>query len=211
MITSITTNYLLVVKSIQMVKRKYPIIVMAVSLTIFSVATVFAQTAPKAPPAGSSHEQRLEQRKKERAIVLEDVDARRLEQRCKGAQTNLIAIQQEVTTVADARRKKYDTIDAKLWVTIGQLKLAGADTFDLQKYQTEYLKQVAAFNTLTKDYLQTLDDTVVINCEADPVGFKALLETNRLYLKQIREQSEVIRLYLVDTVKPEISKLGEGL
>ncbi len=63
-------------------------------------------------------------------------------------------------------------------------------------------EKTAGAKATAANYQQTLDDMVVINCKADIIGFKALLETSRIYLVQLREQSNNIRTHIVDDIKP---------
>lgn len=184
---------------------------LALSVLLLTGTLLAQATPPKSPPAGSTFEQRLAQRKAERAVQLEENDVRRLENRCRGAQSAMITLQQQLTTTFNERADKYSVIDGKIWIAIGELKLAGVDTFSLEKQLTKYQELVTTFNTTGKEYLQALDDAIVINCASDVSGFAALLETSRLYRQQARAQSEAIRVHLVDNVKPEITKLGEGL
>lgn len=186
------------------------LVVISVALSLFGVVTV-THAETKSPPAGSSFEQRLTQRKKEQNIKLEKRDQSRLEQRCVKAQTVVTTLQQQLSEPINTRHRQYQDIDAKVWIAVGQLKLAGQDTFSLEKHQTTYNKQRNQFQKLTNEYSQTLDDIVVINCEADPVGFLALVQTARNYLKQIRQQSDIMRTTTVDNIKPELSNLGAKL
>lgn len=188
----------------------YRIIVVGLVLAIVGTANI-ATADTKSPPAGSTFAQRLAQRKKEQNIKLEKRDQARIEQRCVSAQTAITSLQQQLSEPINTRHKQYKNIDAKVWIAVGQLKLAGQDTFTLEKHQISYNKQRAQFEKLTTEYVQTLDDAVVINCKADPAGFKALIETARSYLDQIRAQSDAIRTTTVNNVKPELNNMGARL
>lgn len=182
--------------------------VIAVTITVLAAlaGNVIVQAATPAPPApGGTFAQRLAQRKKEQSIKLEKRDKDRLESRCVKSQNAIREIQQQAGPILDNRTKVYQRIDAKLWVTIGELKLAEKDTFNLEKQRAQLAAQAKVFQTAGGYYLQTLDDLTVINCQADPIGFKALVETARAYHKQIRTQSAGIRKYVLDTIKPNIA------
>jgi hypothetical protein len=102
----------------------------------------------------------------------------------------------------DKRTQVYGSIDAKLWIVTGQLKLAKQDTFQLEKQRLTLLDKTNNFQTLATNYKQTLDDSLVINCQADPNGFKALVDTARIYHDQLRAQSTDSHDYIVNTIKP---------
>ncbi len=194
----------------QMKQIAYRIVVVGLVLAVIGTGNI-ATADTKSPPAGSTFEQRLAQRKKEQNIKLEKRDQARIEQRCVSAQTAITSLQQQLSEPINTRHKQYKNIDAKVWIAVGQLKLAGQDTFTLEKHQISYNKQRVQFEKLTAEYVQTLDDAVVINCKADPVGFVSLIETARSYLDQIRTQSEAIRTTTVNNVKPELNNMGAKL
>jgi len=183
----------------------------ASAAVLTGVGVAVAQTPPAAPPPGGTFAQRLEQRKRERNVQMIEKDQKRLAQRCVAIQGDVREIQQKATPIVNNRAKVYQRIDAKLWVTIGQLKLADRDTFDLEKERGGFTERAAAFQVTAANYLQTLDDMIVINCQADIVGFKALLDTARLYQGQVRTQSADIRSYVIDTIKPTLADHATAL
>ncbi len=173
---------------------------------VFLSAPLQAATPPANPPAGGSFAQRLTQRKAERGIKLDEKDEKRFAQRCVVVQGKIRTIYQSATTSINDRNNSYQQVDAKLWVIIGQLKLAGQDTFQLEKQRGTFVKQINDFQTTGANFTQTLDDLQVINCEADVVGFKALLDTARLYYAQVIDKSNAINNYVVNDIK---ATLGE--
>lgn len=158
-----------------------------------------------------SFEQRLAQRKEERKIVLNENDSKRLGTQCVTGQAGIRKLQQETTALSQERVTTYRKIDAKLWVAVGRLKLAGSDTFKLEKSRSDLAQRVAQFQTTLATYQQTLDDVVVVNCKADVVGFKALLETARLYYAQLRSQSAAINASVVNDIKPTLAEYAADL
>jgi hypothetical protein len=184
-------------------------IIAALTITLLAISltttAALAATSPAPAPAGSSFDQRLVQRKAEQTITLSDNDQKRLITACTTAQSKIrlheTAIASKITTFGAT----YQRIDARLWAITGQLKLANQDTFKLEKDRLDLVSKIASFQATASSYQQTLDDATVVNCQADPTGFKALLETNRFYLKQLRSQSSDVYNYVVNTVKPELS------
>ena len=88
---------------------------------------------------------------------------------------------------------------------IGRLKLANRDTFQLEKQRASFAKQIADFQITTNNFTQVLDDIQVVNCKADPAGFKALVETARIYRGQIVDKSNAIRDFAVNDIKQTLS------
>ncbi|GAC1391143.1 MAG: hypothetical protein NVSMB46_02570 [Candidatus Saccharimonadales bacterium] len=175
-------------------------VMMTAPLLFTSITT--AQVDPIAPPPGSTFAQRLDQRKKERAIQLDVQTQNRLLAQCIPAQANIRLLQQKLVPMFATRIRTYQTIDAKLWVSIGQLKLANKDTYELEKRRVIFADKTNKFKQSSSDFQQSLDDLGVINCQADVPGFKALLDTARTYLGHLREQIADNRSYVVDSIKP---------
>jgi hypothetical protein len=194
-------------------KTRLALIIVLSTLLVagISIGHSIAEQAPADPPPGGTLAQRVDQRKKERAIVLDKKEQTRLVGQCVKTQSKLRSIQQSAATIADNRAKTYLHIDADLWIVIGQLKLDDKDTFNLEKNRSQLASKVAAFVSTGTKYRQALDDTVVVNCEADIVGFKAMLDTTRIYYKQWSDQAEGIRLYVVNDIKNALSEYVKEL
>lgn len=189
-------------------KKLYSLLLVSVMLAIvvvMAVPIVGAVSPPATPPAGSTVESRLAQRKAEREIKLDDKDTKRYIERCVGAQGKIRTLYQTVTKTIDDRNKAYQQVDAKLWVTIGRLKLASQDTFELEKQRSNLADKINDFQTTGSNYTQVLDDIQVLNCKADPTGFKALLDTARLYRQQVVDKSAAIHDYIVNDVKKSLA------
>lgn len=182
-----------------------------ISLLVFSISRVDAQKAPANTPAGSSIEQRVNQRKQERKIKLDETNKARIEGVCVNTQTKIRILRDQYVQVADKRSEVYRKVDARLWVLIGSLKYINKDTFKLEQQRSELLKQVKAYENSVAQFRQTLEDAADINCKADPAGFKALIETARLYNSQIRTQADSIRKYVTDQIKPTITAHADAL
>ncbi len=170
-----------------------------------------AVAMPVDAPAGGTIQQRIELRKKEKNVKLDAKELLRYKGRCKGVQNAVRDVQNKLPPIVSNRASIYKKIDAKLWITIGQLKLAEKDTFNLEKQRAELAKRVAAYDSTVAQYRQTLDDIVVMNCEADVPGFVALIQTAREYHQEVRTESADIRSYVVDTVKATLSDFSKDL
>lgn len=164
-----------------------------------------AQQPPANPPADGTLEQRVQQRKQERAVSVDQKEQSRLSSRCVKAQSELRSIQQKAASIAEDRAKTYHKIDAELWIIIGQLKLAEKETSKLEQKRSQLAQKIAAFRTTGNNYRQALDDTVLINCQADVLGFKAMLDTTRIYHKQWHELTINIKNLITNDVKTVLS------
>jgi hypothetical protein len=188
---------------------------LVVVLCVFAVSGFGSYASAAANPAntppGSSLAQRVAQRKKERKIKLDDNTKTRLQGQCVYAQGNLRTLTDSYSKSSDSRDKVYRSIDAKLWIVIGSLKLINKDTFSLEQQRLEYLKRVQAFENQSTQFQQVINDMLAMNCKADPVGFKALLETARIYNAQVRSSFIGIKSYLIDQVQQTVNQQADDL
>lgn len=182
-----------------------PVLAVLAAVLAGSISMAAADTPPAPAPAGSTLDQRVAQRKAERGTALSANDQQRLVSTCVNAQAKLRSIETDEVPMLDNRTKVYGSIDAKLWIVTGQLKLANQDTFNLEKQRLTLLDKTNNFQSLAANYKQALDDSLVINCQADPNGFKALLDTARIYHDQLRAQSTDSHDYVINTIKPTLT------
>lgn len=192
-------------KSITMKRFVLILLLVTITATTLSVSTVLAARAPATPPRGSDFAARLRQRKIEREIKLEDRDKTRIDQTCIAAQGKVRSLYQEATAAINQRNVSYQRVDAKLWVIIGRLRLAEQDTFELEKQRINLANRINDFQTTGNNYTEVLDDIQVVNCKADPEGFKALLDTARIYHKQIVDKSNALHEYVVNDIKKTLT------
>lgn len=193
------------------VKTIFGVALLAIFTVLILPSIVIAQGAPAPTPPASSFDQRLAQRKAERNVALDEKTQKRLVAVCTGAQGKVRAMQQKNTAALNNRAKIYQQMDAKLWVITGKLKLAEKDTFNLEKQRTALAEKSANFQAASQLYQQSLDDLVVVNCKADPAGFKALVDTARFYRTQLRDQSTGLRNYVINDIKATLGSFAADL
>lgn len=184
---------------------------LALLVFVGALGTTLAASAPAPTKPGSTFEERLNQRKAERGIVLDEKDQTRLVNTCITGQTKMRLIQVELVPAIANRIAVYQKIDAKLLVTIGSLKLASKDTFKLEKDRLLLADKTAQFQVLATNLTQAIDDTEIMNCKADPAGFRAMMETIKLYYTDLQKQSFDSRDFLVNTIKPELAIHADDL
>lgn len=186
-------------------------IVVLVMVTTLTTNTVIALGTPANPPDGSTFDQRLAQRKLEQNEQLDAQTQQHIQQLCKKEQTSIVNVQSKTTDLISKRSSAFQHIDGVLLVSIGQLKLATKDTFTLEKNRASMVQKMTNFLTTAAYYKQTLGDIQVVNCQADAVGFQALLDTARAYQTQMRTQSQDISNFITDTIQPALRIFGNQL
>ncbi|HEX5456469.1 MAG TPA: hypothetical protein VFW77_03835 [Candidatus Saccharimonadales bacterium] len=170
-----------------------------------------AAVPPKNTPPGSTLNQRIAQRKQERGTRLDKTNRLRIQSTCTGTQGVFRSLSDSYSSMTDNRDKVYGTIDAKLWIIVGSLKLVNKDTFKLEQQKLAYDKLVQKFDNQAGQFKQTVSDITAMNCQADPNGFMALIETSRLYNAQIRQSFKDIRNQVVNTLSPTITQHANDL
>ena len=185
-------------------KRTASIVLLAMILVVATPGIAHA-AVPANPPAGGTLQQRIALRKNEFKVILEPKDEQRLKSRCNSIQSIFRDAQQALPAKVDNYQQKYLSIDAKLLLAIGKLKLADRDTLELEKQRTALASRVTVLDTTLTNYRQSIDDVVIMNCEADLVGFKSMIEATRAYHDTVRIQTSGIRIYLVDTIKSTLT------
>ncbi len=181
------------------------VISLILSLSIILLVSSAQAAAPAQTTAGATLEQRIAQRKAEFPAPLDEKVAKRFQTVCSQSQSKIRVIQSDTRSIQSERAKVYSLIEAKVYVTIGKLKLANVDTFKLESAQTKYAMEIDTFNSLMTGYQQALDDILVINCAADVVAFNALVQTARSYDKALGEQAKLINGTVIDDIKGTLS------
>jgi len=176
-----------------------------------STGVVFATGIPAPPAAGSTFDQRLAQRKAEQNEQLNAQTQQHITAICAQQQAGIRRLQGKATTMSNNRTSTYQKIDGTLLITIGQLKLDLLDTFTLEQDRSTLAQKIATFETTTSNYGQTLGDLLTINCQADPAGYQALLDTARYYFSQLGPQSANISSYIANTVQPILQTFATQL
>lgn len=200
--------------STQIKNNRILVIVIAVAVaTIFMIISqqASAQVPPAAPAAGITFEQRVAQRKAERKVVVAEADQKRQAVTCTTAQSKIRTLQQQTTPAIANRAKVNQQVDAKLWIMIGKLKVGEKDTFNLEKQRGVLAEKASAAQQTAANYSQALDDLATINCKADFEGFRALLDTARIYRTQLRDQLTDTRNYINNDIKPSLSEFAQEL
>jgi hypothetical protein len=187
------------------------IFVTSVGLTGVLLSVITVDAMPPDTAAGSTLQQRIDQRKAEQKVKLDAKQLARYAQRCASTQNITRTLQDQLNPIVINRAKVYQQIDGKIWIAIGQLKLAEKDTFNLEKQRATLAAKVAEYDKTMANYKQTLDDITVMNCKADVEGFVALVATARQYHEEIRKQVNDIKAYTVDTIKISLSDFSTAL
>lgn len=193
------------------INNKYKYLALVVLVLLMFVPTIVMAADPSPPAPGSTLEKRVAQRKQEQQVVLDETQTKRVQKQCKAAQVRLGSVIKDITKLSDNRSTTYRNVDGATLVAIGKLKIATKDTFALQQNRDEFAKQVAQFEATTAQYKQAIEDASLMNCEADPVGFMAMMATARSYNSMLSAQSKNISAVVADKIKPQLESFSKEL
>jgi len=154
---------------------------------------------------------RLEKRKTELKTKLSTIESRRIEQKCKTAQTVLSNIHNRANKAQTRREQGYDKLINKLKGVEAKIAALGIDTTELKDQITTLTEKVNTFNEDLKNYVQALDDMAKMDCSTDPTAFKATLEAGRTLREKLKTSGAEINKYVRETIKPTLVTLRQAV
>ena len=148
---------------------------------------------------------RVAKRKTELKTKLTTVQQKRVQSRCKNAQTLLKVTIEKATKVQANRDKIHADLLNKLTNLETKLVASGVDTTELKAQITDLQTKVNTFKTDSAAYIQAAQDTAATDCQTDPVAFKASLEDARATLKKLQVDAVAIRTTFAQEIKPRLA------
>lgn len=182
-----------------------------VAVAAFVVPRAAADNRPVTPESGSSIDERIELRKSDRSVSLDEAEERRLERRCTQSQSTVRQLQNSKAQMLNNRADVYNRISGKTWLGIGGIRLADGDVFALKRHALNLDDKVEDFNSNASLFNQTIRDILQMNCEADVEGFKALVETAQEYDRLLLSLANDIRSLVNNDIRNEFERLGRQL
>ncbi|MCA9333051.1 hypothetical protein KDA00_04235 [Candidatus Saccharibacteria bacterium] len=159
----------------------------------------------------SNLEERLKKRKDELKTKLTTAQQKRIATRCSAAQKLITGIGTKAKEVKTNRDTIYSNVLTKLTDLRDKMKTDGTDTTELDTSITELQALVDNFKSDLKELRQAGTDIVGMDCASDPTSFKASLESLRTARDSVQTDSEAIRTYLKDDVKPVLQEIRKSL
>lgn len=185
-----------------------PRLIVAVSLLlatlVISSSLVNAQT--------TTLDQRLQQYIQAQGIDTRNTGtAQTIKIHCSVAQAALKDLQTNLANVQTNRAGVYKNISDVLGGL--QTRLSN-QAFEITSYKAAvdtYNNKVAGYSSDMTNYQQALADSISVNCNQNPFGFKGALATARLYHDKLSPEVTDIRSYLVNTAEPSLDNIKAQL
>lgn len=207
-----------------MTKRRIKLIVgsiLAAPLLVFGTAAAI-ESSDTTTNTGTNTEQttadkqqllkdRLEKRKAELKVKLTALEERRIQQKCKTAQTVLKNIHNRAENAQKRREEGYGKLVSRLNELEAKIAARGVDTTELKSQIQTLSDKAKTFNEDLKNYVQALDDMAKMDCSSDPTAFKATLEAGRTLREKLKSSAADIHSYLKETIKPTLVELRQAI
>ncbi len=158
-----------------------------------------------------TRQERLDKYKQKLSVKLSKVEERRIAGACRGAQKVVDRMQLQLTKVSTNRKAKYSKVAERLQELVAKLKKASVDTTKLEASIVGVNKIATSVVDGIANYQVTLSDLSAMDCQADPSGFKAALDTARQQRSDLVVLSQSIRSYVKGTIKPILADIRAGL
>ncbi len=143
----------------------------------------------------------------ERPIKIKNLET--VEQRCARITKNI----EKKTTGFDENKDRhynaYKNLDDRLTKLSAKLKAKGYDVTELDADLVVLDGKIKTFATDYAAYLAKLGETKEYACGHSDGDFKAKLAEARALLKKVREDSQDIKNYFLNTIRPDIKKIRD--
>lgn len=156
-------------------------------------------------------EDRVNEFKKRFKIRLTLLETKRIQLKCKGAQSVVGKLQQKFGSKAKPRTEAYANLQERLDSLIIKLQTHEVDTSKLEEQITELKTKIEKFTNDLETYKQAIVDLKDVACKDDPAGFQAALEAARVAHDALKDDIKAIRTYLVGTIRPTLQSIKQQM
>lgn len=195
-------------------KRLKFLAITLVFITLFPVVAIGLED-DGSTAVSSEHEtnqtDRLERAKRTFPIRLSEKETKRLASRCAVAQKNLAKISIRLKNRSTKITRKYDLIELHLAAVQKRLSNQQIDTSIIDLLLANFSKSTSEYEVALSNYQLALDDAVTVDCAAEPLGFKALLEDVRAKRQVFVNEVKAIKDFTKGDLKTSFDALRARL
>lgn len=150
-------------------------------------------------------EARLQQRKATQKTQLSEAQTRNLQEKCTQAQPKIEAVGTKFTEMNTPLQTAFQSRSAQLQKVLFYGQDEKIDVVGVTKTSTEYNQKNQAYVAAGATFTTSINDLKLIDCKADPLAFKATLDSSRAELKTVQTMRDELMTYskgpLLDAVK----------
>jgi microcompartment protein CcmL/EutN len=172
-------------KSLQIVAACSAVLIIGVGVARADSGEVLANlVVPQSPEDTSSIDQRLAIRKDTYKAMLPATANAAIASKCVLAQSTIAEIKTKDVKAASVRFDAYNSLATRLSYLVDNLSGQSVDASTLLDAQNKFVNAVNTYLVDASAYKAAIDDSVTIDCQKDPAGFRAsLLDTRALRTK----------------------------
>lgn len=159
----------------------------------------------------AARQERIQQRKDNLQLRLGQAQLSRLEDRCQNAQGKLRSTLVRVNGIKVSREQVHSNLVDRLTNASAKLQASNVNVTDLDKHIATLQANIEEFQANLEAHQEALLDLADMDCQADPEGFKASLETARASQQSLREDTKTIKTFLNETMKPLLNSVRSNL
>lgn len=189
------------------------IILVFVLLTpIIAFSFAGAQTEPTQAEIQRGIRERVQARKNQSQINLDEAQKARISARCKAAQTALNAVSKRVEQAGTIRSQVFNGVLERLKQLAFDLEVNNVDTSTLASQIVSLEQKVSGFDETFAANSQAVQDIAQMeDCGSDPEGFRVSLESARSLAKDAKQSESEMINYLKETIKPTLQAVRSEL
>jgi hypothetical protein len=156
---------------------------------------------PTSQEDSTTIDQRLAARRPK--VQLSAADKASIAAKCSLAQTAANDRKTKDTKAASIRLQTYNELVKRLTFLVDNLSSQGTDASGLLNAQNYFVASINNYLNDAQSYKTAIDDLVIMDCQADPAGFRATLNDARSYRAKLGPD--------VATIKNNLSNLQKSL
>lgn len=141
------------------------------------------------------------------SITLDDTSKNKVQNTCQVAQNNLKSIRQKEQRVQRERSETYLDVQNEIDALRLRVMRQGIETNGVAKVLLAYREQTDQYDRLSKSYSDALNDTVSIDCRANPEAFIAGLELIRQKRASLLDTTKILQAYVDNNVHDQFNRI----
>lgn len=141
------------------------------------------------------------------SITLDDTSKNKVQNTCQVAQNNLKSIRQKEQRVQRERSETYLDVQNEIDALRLRVMRQGIETNGVAKVLLAYREQTDQYDRLSKSYSDALNDTVSIDCRANPEAFIAGLALIRQKRASLLDTTKILQAYVDNNVHDQFNRI----
>jgi len=174
-------------------------VVLAVSVLLLSSSVFAATNTPEASLI------RLNEQAATQSVRLDDTSKNKVQNSCLVAQSNLKSLRQKEQRIQRERTETYADIQNEIDALRLRLSHQGVDISGLARILMAYREQTDQYDRLSSAYNEAINDTITIDCRANPEAFAAGITLIRQKRANLLDSSTALHNFVFGPVHEQLN------